>query len=172
MTLEDYKDLHDILQELRREAENLETQIDQQLGYIREAEVHLRAMNNREPEDKKIFSPRKMDLLYKEEIGKIREEKDSHEKQNRELCDKKGVIDKWTSTIEKVLGNQQRDFSAQTQMAKDQYKSSLEDLYKMIDKIESRSSSIEKNPIQARQDFTIIAKDLRETVDKMREAFE
>ncbi len=43
------------------------------------------------------------------------------------------------------------------------------DLENIIGRIENSSGYIDRNPIQARQELAIIAKSLRELVDRMRE---
>lgn len=168
MSLDDYNDLQTILNELRGACKNLEVQIEEQLGAIREAEAHLWAIENIEPADKKIFSPRKVEILYKEEIGKIREEKECHEIQKRELCDKKAVLDRWALKIGKIVEKQEKEFSAYTEIVQKNHRISLEILEELTDRIEKNGSAIERNPIQVRQDYLIIAKALRETVEQLR----
>ena len=147
MSLDDYNALCTILNELRGDCRNLEVQIEEQLGAIREAEAHLRAIENIEPADKKIFSPRKVEILYKEEIGKIREEKEFHEKQKRELCDKKAVLDRWASKIGEIVEKQQSDFSAHTEIVQKNHRVTLEILEELTDRIEKNSTAIERNPV-------------------------
>lgn len=160
MTLEDYNALHEIVRERRLEAEELKVRIEEQSGYIREAKARLLAMENLEPEDKKVFSPRKADVLYKEEIRKIKEEKSLHEENSRLLQERKAVIDSQIAKLEEILEHEKKDFATQF---------CQKELKEIIGKIKSSSQFIDRNPIQARQDFAIIAKALQEIVKKMGE---
>lgn len=167
MRLEDYNALYEMLNEFRLEAAELEKQIEERLGYIREAEAHLRAFENLEPEDKKFFSPRKVEILYKEEIDRIKEEKSSHERQNHELRARKAVIDGRIEKLEAVLSHEKKDFSVRAEKTKERQNASVKSLREIVSKIEKSSAFIEKSPIQARQDFAIIAKSLRKIADNM-----
>ena len=167
MTLEDCNALYEMLKEFRLEAAELDTQIGERLGYIREAEAHLRAFENLEPEDKKFFSPRKVEVLYKEEIDRIKEEKSSHERQNHELRARKAVIDGRIEKLEAVLSHEKEDFSAREEETSKRQNASVRSIREIVSKIEKSSAFIEKSPIQARQDFAIIAKSLREIADDM-----
>ena len=169
MKSEDRNALFEMLNEFRREAAEMEVQIQEHLGCIREAEVYLRVFENLEPEDKKVFSPRKMEILYKEEIDRIKEEKSSHEERNRGLCARKAVIDGRIEKLETVLNHEKKDSSSRADAAKKQQYASVKRLKEIIGKIEKSSLFIEKSPMQARQDFAIIAKSLREIVDKMQD---
>ena len=169
MTLEDCNALHEMLNEFRRETAELEAQIQGHLGCIREAEAHLRAFENLEPEDKKVFSPRKVEILYKEEIHRIKEEKSFREEQNRVLCGRKAVIDERIKKLETVLDHEKNEFSSRAEAAKKQQNAAVKSLKEIIGKMEKSSAFIEKSPIQARQDFAIITKSLREIVDKMQD---
>lgn len=171
MTLQDYNALQEVLSELRRQAESVEARIEERLGYIREAQIHLQAIEDLEPEDRKIFSPRRVDAQYKEEIRKTEEEKAFHEERKRELCNKKALVDSQIAKIETVLEHQQKEISLQTKRKKNRYQVLRKHFEDIIERIEKNSASIDRNPIQARQNFAIIAKMLEETVNAMQEDF-
>ena len=162
MTLQDYNALQEVLSELRRQAESVEAQIEERLGYIREAQIHLQAIEDLEPEDRKIFSPRRVEVLYKEEIGRIKEEKAVHEEQIRRLCSRREVLERRISRLEAVCRHQREH-------ARSRRDASLMELENIIGRIESSSGYIDRNPIQARQELAIIVKSLREIMDRMRD---
>lgn len=172
MTLEDYNTLYEVLNERRRESEELKVRIEEHHSHIMEAGVHLKAIEGLETEDRNIFSPRKADILYKEEIRKIKEEKYFHEERSRSFQERKTVVDCQVAKLTTVLEHQKKDSFAFSEETQSQYKKQLKDLKEIIDRIEYSSAFIEKNPIQARQDFLIIAKSLREIVDRLRETME
>lgn len=161
MTLEDYQALHEMLEEFRLEAGELQARIEEHARYIREAKMHLRAIVDSEPEDRKVFSPRKAEVLYKEEVKKIEKGKALHEEARQRLCEEKAVIEGRIARLEAVCRHQREP-------AGGRWEGSLTDLEKIADRIQGSSSYIDRNPIQARQELAIIAKSLKETVARMR----
>lgn len=172
MKLEDYYVLNEMLGEFRREAADLEAQIDHCARCIQEADAHLKAIENQEPEDRKVFSPRKTGTLYKEEIERIRTEKAACEKENQYLSDKKSVADGRVKRLSGVLERQEQSFTVQGEYEADIRDAALANLEELWEKIEKSRQQIERNPIQARQDFAIIAKLLRDTIDQIRDMAE
>ena len=162
MKKEDYQALQEMLKEFREEAAELQARIEKYEERVKEAELYLKAIPDSEPEDRKVFSPRRVEVLYKEEIGRIKEQKALHEEQIRQLCGERDVIGRRISRLETVCRHQ-RD------RARSRRDASLMDLEKIIGRIESSSGYIDRNPVQARQELAIIAKSLRELVDRMRE---
>lgn len=167
MTLEDYGFLHDMLNEFREETAKLEVQIAENLAYIREAEAHLRAFENKEPEDRKVFSPRKAENLYKEKIDRIKEEKSSCEERFHGLRDRKAAIDRRIEKIETILGQEEKELSSQKEIEENRQSAVLKSIGELIGRIEKNTACMERNPVQAKQDLIITAKSLREAVDKL-----
>ena len=167
MTLEDYAFIRGMLQDFRGEAQKLEVQIAEHLGLIREAEAHLRAFEDKEPEDKKVFSPRRTEALHKERMDRIKEEKASHEESCREMSARKAVIDRRVERIESVLSHEEKELSSHKEAEEGRRSAALKSMEELIDRIEKSSSYMERNPVQARQDLAIIAKSLREAVDDL-----
>ena len=79
MKKEDYQALQEMLKEFREEAAELQARIEKYEERVKEAELYLKAIQDSEPEDRKVFSPRRVEVLYKEEIGRIKEQKALHE---------------------------------------------------------------------------------------------
>ena len=169
MTLDDYNTLNEMLQEFRRESEEMSVEIDCNLRHIREAEVYLKAFTELESDDYKVFSPRKAGIIHKEEIEKIRGEKAGYEEKNRELSRKREILTARIAKLENVLRRQNYDFDSQTGAARELQHEVVQKLEELVHKMELSSVGIDRNPIQARQDFAIIGKCLKEIVDKIRD---
>nr|WP_300838155.1 hypothetical protein [uncultured Acetatifactor sp.] len=167
MTLDDMNALQEVVRYLRCQADTLQTQIEEELEVIKEAQLHLQTIENLEPEDRKIFSPRSMDV-YKEKIQMTRTEKSFHEDRNKVLLERKAVLDNQITKLETVLQHQQREISAEKKRIQKQFQVFWKKLEEIISRIEKSSASIDRNPIQARQDFVIIAKTLQEAVENMK----
>lgn len=162
MKKEDYQALRELLKEFREEAAELKARIEEHDGRVKEAELRLKTIQDSEPEDRKIFSPRRVEVLYKEEIGRIKEEKAVHEEQIQRLCSRREVLERRISRLEAVCRHQREH-------ARSRRDASLMELENIIGRIESSSGYIDRNPIQARQELAIIAKSLREIMDRMRD---
>ena len=97
-----------------------------------------------------------------------RTEKSFHEDRNKVLLERKAVLDNQITKLETVLQHQQREISAEKKRIQKQYQVFWKKLEEIISRIEKSSASIDRNPIQARQDFAIIAKTLQEAVENMK----
>ncbi len=168
MRLEDYHALYEILGELRQEAATLEVQITYSFKHVREADAYLKTFENHESEDVRVFSPKKMDTLHKEEMKRIQEEKYIYEKQNRELRDRKAVLDGRIRKLSDVIHHHEQDDSTRKDGLERLHGTIAKNLGELALRVETSSAQIEKKPFQARQDFAIIAKCLRDTADKIK----
>lgn len=169
MRLDDYNALKEMLSEFRQEVKDIETQLLADRERILEIDGRLKFFQDTEPEDFKVFSPRKMETVYREEIEQIREEKSGYESHDRELDGKKEFLSKYIDKLEKILKCRKKDLYQETETAEELHDASIRDLELLVCKIEQSSAQIIRNPIQAKQDFAVIGQSLKETVDKMRD---
>lgn len=168
MRMEEYRTLKNILLEFRQEVETIEKQIQEDLEYIREKEVSLKALTGDEPEDFKVFSPRKPETLHKAEIERLRKEKSVYEGKNRELENRKSIFEKYIPIFEDIVKCTPEESKEERISAQELHDSVMCDLEKLVQKIESSSTHIVMNPIQAKQDFAVIGSCLKNTIDKMK----
>ena len=175
MIFDDYNSLSEIWNELSQEASELETQIQYNLRCIREAEAYVDTFLNSETEDYKVFSPRKAEIIYKDEIEEAKMRITSHEENNRELYQKKNVIDERIRRLETILNHQNRNLTFlnvqeedRQRIARDLHDTSLQNLSHLIHKIELSSMYIDKDPIQAKLELAVIGRCLRDTIDEIR----
>ena len=168
MKLENYNTLKEMLLEFKRELGETDREIALHLRYIKEAEAHLKAFTEAETEDFKVFSPRKMEIIHKEEIDKIRNEKSFYEERNRELYRRKEYLDRRILKLTDILEKESGDLVLQEEKKPDLYSDHAKDLEEFALKIQKGIGYIESNPVQAKQDFIIIAKCLKETAGRIR----
>lgn len=168
MIIEEYNILIQILTEFRQEISNMENEIQNNLECIRDIEASLKAFTDAEPEDFKVFSPRNMENLHKEEIAVLRKEKSVHEERNRELENRKRIFEKYIPSLEEILKSSPEIPAENKVSAQELHDSSIRDLDDLVQKIEKSSTHIVMNPLQAKQDFAVIGSCLKQTVDKMR----
>ena len=132
-------------------------------------DARLRVFTDAEPEDFKVFSPRKMEAVHREEIERIRQEKSVCENRGRELKEKKEFLVKYIEKLEKILKCRKKDIIKGDEAERELQDTVIHDLDQLVHKIEQSSSQIVGNPVQAKQDFAVIGQSLRENVDKMRD---
>lgn len=169
MRLEDYNALKEMLSEFRQEVQEIEAELNSDRERIRDIDARLKAFHDAEPEDFKVFSPRKMETVYREEIEQIREEKCAYESHDRELNGKKEFLARYIDKLEKILKCRKKNLLQEKETAAELHDASIRDLDQLVSKIEQSAGQIIKNPIQAKQDFAVIGRSLKETVDKMKD---
>ena len=169
MVIEEYDALQKILSEFRQEVNTIEEQIQRDMECIRDREASIQAFTDAEPEDFKVFSPRKMEAVHREEIERIRQEKSVCENRGRELKEKKEFLVKYIEKLEKILKCRKKDIIKGNEAERELQDTVIHDLDQLVHKIEQSSSQIVGNPVQAKQDFAVIGQSLKENVDKMRD---
>lgn len=169
MRLDDYNALKEMLSEFRREVTEIEEELYSDTERIRDMDARLRVFTDAEPEDFKVFSPRKMEAVHREEIERIRQEKSVCETRGRELKEKKEFLVKYIEKLEKILKCRKKDIIKGDEAERELQDTVIHDLDQLVHKIEQSSSQIVGNPVQAKQDFAVIGQSLRENVDKMRD---
>ncbi len=169
MRLDDYNALKEMLSEFRREVTEIEEELYSDTERIRDMDARLRVFTDAEPEDFKVFSPRKMEAVHREEIKRIRQEKSVCENRGRELKEKKEFLVKYIEKLEKILKCRKKDIIKGDEAERELQDTVIHDLDQLVHKIEQSSSQIVGNPVQAKQDFAVIGQSLKENVDKMRD---
>ena len=97
-----YEEFHELLEDLKTQKENIQKQIDDNNLQIIEAKSYAKEILNREEEDFKVFSPRKLEDIYKDELEKSNAKQVNCEDQNQRLIVKKDELDSIISVLEKV----------------------------------------------------------------------
>lgn len=172
MLIDDYI-LIDVISELKQEVLKLDNQIDCNSRSMREADVYLK--NFEEPEDVKVFSPRNMETVHREEIQKTLELKKEYAKKNERLIQKRKVLSERLEKLEKFLNKENNKITAlkmqeedRKRIARELHDTSLQNLTHLIHKIELCGMYIDKDPVQAKLELTIINKHLKEIIEEIR----
>lgn len=172
MLIDDYI-LIDVISELKQEVLKLDNQIDCNSRSMREADVYLE--NFEEPEDVKVFSPRNMETVHREEIQKTLELKKEYAKKNERLIQKRKVLSERLEKLEKFLNKENNKITAlkmqeedRKRIARELHDTSLQNLTHLIHKIELCGMYIDKDPVQAKLELTIVNKHLKEIIEEIR----
>lgn len=173
MIIDDYNILIYVINELKQEVLKLDTQIEYNSRSIKEADVYLK--NFIEPEDLKVFNPRNMETVYKEEIQRTLKSREDHKKQKEQLIQKRDVLASRVSKLETILNRENRKLAVlkiqeddRQRIARELHDTSLQNLTHLIHKLELCSMYIDTDPIQAKLELSIVNKRLKETIDEIR----
>ena len=169
MKLESYRELKEIVSELKQEVIDIENQMETDKKRIRDIDARLKVFRDAEPEDFKVFSPRNMEILHRDEIYVMKEEKSEYEKREIEFGRRKDSLTAYMKKIQNILKNQDKDALLEREPAETLQEKSMRELEELIHKIEQSSALIVQNPIQAKQDFACIGQCLKENVDRIRD---
>lgn len=175
MNIDNYNTLNDILKEFRAELSELEIQLQYNKRCIKEADVYINSFIDSEPEDFKIFSPRNAESLHESEINKTNVEKAGYEKICHELEEKRIVLLNRIHNIENILKHEKYHLTVlnlqeedRQRIARDLHDTSLQNLAHLVHKIELSSLYIDKDPVHAKLELSLVNKCLKETIDEIR----
>lgn len=185
------KDLYDQLSEERDEVQKL---LNINLSKINEIEEYLKSIYNDEDSDFKIFSPRSLENLHKENIDKSVSEKQTLEIENRTYYRRLNQLERYLEGLEKLDSNSTDDKKVnyitidgfdnsnidnnlkvldvqekeRQRIARDLHDSSLQNLTHLVHKIELSSMFIDQDPLRAKLELATVSKNLKTVIDDIR----
>ena len=175
MNLDNYNILKGIVKELRRELTELENEIQYNLRCMKEADIYVHSFLDEESADFKVFSPRNNENVHKNEIERTYQERDGYEEKNRYLNSKKEILCKRIEQLENILHRRELDLTVlnmqeedRQRIARDLHDTSLQNLAHLVHKIELSSLYIDKDPVKAKLELSVVSKILKETIDEIR----
>ncbi len=107
MNIEDFKNLNSLLRELQLELKNLDFQLQYHKKYIDKAEEYSNSILHSESDDFKVFSPRKPEIIYEDEIKRIESEKERFVVECNELEKQKEVLEERIHNIEYIIEHEE-----------------------------------------------------------------
>lgn len=169
--------LLEMYKSLSEEADDLNKKIEVNLSRISEIDEYLNYVYHHEDKDFKIFSPRDVDSIYKDNLDDYKTDKYKLENDNRILysrlnklnsyieCLKETVISKNDGKNLKVLVIQEKE---RQRIARDLHDTSLQNLSYLVHKIELASLYIDKDKIQAKLELETVSKSIKVVIDEIR----
>ncbi len=172
MLPEDYSNysiLTELLEELKREAGEIQVRMSANLRRIRETETYMDGLRASESEDFKVFSPRKAEVLHREELQEAQERKSGYERENGELAEKRELLNGRIGRLQELVDHLEKETWHQTKEMGELSGKMRKSLQELADKLDESSAYVERNPVQARQNLAIIGKCLRELAEGMKD---
>ena len=175
MMEDSYNILNDLLICFKQELFEINARIQRNLLYIKEEDACIKSIQESDSEDFKMFSPRSLSSLQKDEIAKANVRKTDFQKENKDLDEKKKVIENRVKILEEVLKQEGHNLTAlhvqeedRNRIARDLHDTALQNLTHLIHKIELCGLYIDEDPIKAKLELSVIGKNLKEIVNEIR----
>lgn len=176
MDSEVYNVLTDIICELKQDRNDVDEKLRDNICRIKEAEVYAKTFIGSEPEeDIKVFSPRNAESDYKNKIESIESMKSQYEEENKLLTQRKNALSSRIEQIEQILENDTDNLTVlsiqeedRKRIARDLHDTSLQNLTHLIHQIELSGLYIDKDPLRAKIELSIVNKRLKEIIDEIR----
>lgn len=168
--------LFEILSELKQDRNNIDKKLSENVCRIKEEEIYSQTFLGSEPEeDIKVFSPRNSDSAYKNEIENIKNRKFFYEEENKFLTEERNTLSVRIEKIEQILENGTDNLTVlsiqeedRKRIARDLHDTSLQNLTHLIHQIELSGLYIDKDPLRAKIELSIVNKRLKEIIDEIR----
>lgn len=169
--------LKETLQELSEEKFCFQDKLNINLNRISEIDIYLKSIYDKEDTDFKVFSPRNVENVYKDQIDKLNKEKCILENENQNLYRQINRTQHYIENIQSVSDEEYSDLTLinldiqekdRQRIARDLHDTSLQNLSHLIHRIELGSMYIDKDPIQAKLEFASINKDIKSIIEDIR----
>lgn len=175
MIKDSYEIITEILGSLRQELSDIDAQIHCNLLYIKEEDICINKLKDKETDELKMFYPRIDDDLQKDEIEKATIRKTEYEKLNKNLYEKRDALENRIGQLKKVIEQEDQrtvDLHYQEEernrISGELHDTALQNLVHLIHKIELCGLYIDEDPLKAKLELSLINKGLKEVVNEIR----
>lgn len=176
MNTENYEVLKEMLSELEQEYQDVQKKLQANLLRIEEAKLYLKSMLDKEDTDFKIFSPRNIETVHKDEIDRVTTEMNTYEKENEELTLSSDKLITKIKKLEKMLKDAEcisvKSLHIQEderyRISRDLHDTSLQNLAHLVHKIELSSMFIDQDPLRAKLELSLVNKNLKSIIEEIR----
>lgn len=165
---------NEMYQKLFDEAEEIRAKINENLMHISEIDEYLHSIYKQEDEDFKVFSPRNVEHIYKEDIENHKSSKYKLENDNKVLYSQLNKINAYMEALQEVLQKHDDLYVLDIQekerqrIARDLHDTSLQNLAHLVHKLELASMYIDKDPLQAKLELATTSKNLKNVIEEIR----
>lgn len=182
-----YDEFKNLLDRLHEEKDDIQKQISDNTLQIMEAQSYAKEILDREEEDFKVFSPRKIEDIYKDELAKSNVKQSDYENRNQALINRREKSDSILLVLENVWEeinlelsdvesendesdendierNEDNVFSKSIQK---EIKDTVKKLNQISHKIELSTKFIRQDPMRAKVELETINKNIKKVTDKL-----
>jgi two-component system sensor histidine kinase DegS len=185
-----YDIILDLLSNLKIEFKELKSTIDHNNTRISEIENYISSCLNEEDLSYKVFSPRNVETVHKNEFESLRSEADSLQELNFNMYERLDILQSQINQLQTVLnfekdsekriGNIDPHFKLNSfgiikiqekerrRIARDLHDSSLQNLAFTIQKLDLASLYIDQDPLRAKLELSVISKGIRDIIEDIR----
>ena len=176
MKAENYLVLKNMLSELQQEYDEIVRHINDNSFKIQEADCFTNSVIEKEDPDFKIFSPRNAESVHKTEISQARDSILFYQNENDKLTIEKekiyckieqlqNILSDESNIDYKVINIQEED---RQRIARDLHDTSLQNLAHLVHKIELCNMYIDKDPLHAKLELSVVSKNLKDIIEEIR----
>lgn len=175
MIKDQYNILTEMLVNFKQELSEINIQIHCNILSIKEEEACIKALEDSDFNDFKMFYPRAVKEPHKDEIDRANNQIKEYELQNQKLNEQKAVIENKIQLLEKVIKLEDHNITAfnfqeedRRRIASDLHDTALQNLVHLVHKIELCNLYIDEDPLKAKLELSLISKNLKEIVNEIR----
>ena len=177
MNYENYLVLTQLEEELNLKRDDIDQKINENILKIKESNLYIASLKEKENEDDKIFSPRNSEIDM-EEIKKAEYNRLSCVSENKYLTNIRNVISSRVERIHKVLESEKNvsnnllilsiQEEDRQRIARELHDTSLQNLAHLVHKLELASLFIDQDPVRAKLELSVVNKNLKDIIDEIR----
>lgn len=180
--------ISEVYRSLKEEQDNILQKVNQNLSRIEEIEKYLQSLLEKENTDYKVFSPRTVETIYKDQIDSCNSEKFDLEKENKIYYKQINKIGRYINDLENVLKEDKQEQPEEKKLetnnvnlqiidiqekerqriARDLHDITLQNLTHIVHKLELSSAFMDQDLLRAKLELAAIQKNLRTTISDIR----
>lgn len=176
MIKDSYLILVEMVSSFKKTLSDVTVRMKENTLFIREEKSCIKAIEDTEADDFKIFYPRKDSTpVQKEEVERAYARIAAYEEKNRKLNEVKTDLENKISQLENVLKNETHYISLinfqeedRRRIVRDLHDDSLQNLVHLIHKLELCNLYIDQDPLKAKLELSLVSKGLKEVISDIR----
>lgn len=180
-----YELIVDLVKEMQQEYDDLQKQIDDYDFRIQETDRYIQSFLDKEDKDFKLFSPRNVENIYKDEIERANCDKQKLQQELNKCYHNQNLLRSKMEKLQGIVTDQHEyhlssDIRKQNmtllniqeedrhRIARDLHDTSLQNLAHLVHKIELCSMFIDQDPLRAKLELSVVSKSLKAVIDEIR----
>ncbi|MDD3139109.1 MAG: sensor histidine kinase [Lachnospiraceae bacterium] len=178
--------LQEMVDEFLLEKKTIEKEIFENQNSVKEIDLYIQSLFEKEDVDYEVFSPRNIKNIYKDKIDSQKKEKNEFLKKNALLNNRLSIINERISSLNHVITNtylknekyinstnissvildiQEKE---RQRIARDLHDNTVQNLTHLIHKIELSTKFMDQDTIRAKMELMDISKNIKEIINDMR----